>query len=151
VLKIVNAPTKRAIHAKMSRAIFRNPRSSSMSSVCCWAFSSPVRTSTLAGSAAATRRFSSSALTPASAAIEIVSNSPSLSARRWTSATGRIATVAPPNESTSPSFAIPTTSYLRAAWLPLTLMRSPSRTSSLSADSLSMATSSAVSGGLPSS
>ena len=46
--------------------------------------------------------------TPSSAATEIWSNSPSLPVIRW--ASGRVSTaiVAPPNESTSPSVAIPT-------------------------------------------
>ena len=70
VLKIVKAPTNRAIPANTSSAVLMKLRNSPRpSSFCSTAFSSPVRTVTLApgGSAARTRRFSSCGLIPGAA------------------------------------------------------------------------------------
>ena len=89
--------------------------------------------------------------TPSSAATEIWSNSPSLPVIRW--ASGRVSTaiVAPPNESTSPSVAIPLSVYSPVAGAcRRSSTVSPTAKPSSSADALSITTSSSVIGGPPS-
>ena len=94
----------------------------------CWdfVFSSPVSTWTLPGTAAAMFLARTLGSTPSSAATVIWSNWPCLPVTRW--ASGRVSTAieAPPNESTFPSVAIPTSLYGFAWSLPAIVTRSPS-------------------------
>ncbi len=149
VLKIRKAPTNSATPAKISSAVLMKPVNSPMSSRWDWMFCSPVSTSR-SGSAACSEAASRSGETPSSAATEIWSNSPSLPVSRW--ASGRVSTaiVAPPNESTSPSVAIPLRVYSSVAARPAIVTLSPTAKPSSSADALSITTSSSDIGGLPS-
>ena len=66
-----------------------------------------MRTVTVAGMTAAIRRLSACWVVPAAAAIEISSSLPSFPTASCASGSVRTATLAPPNDATSPSFAIP--------------------------------------------
>ena len=132
VLKIRKPPTTTATPANTSRATVRNCRSSLMSEDSCAALSSPVRTSTVAGSTSRTRSRTSTGSVPSAASIEIWSSSFRLFATRWASGSVRVMIDAPP-KSVSPSLAIPTISYSPSARSPTTPTLSPTSKSPRSA------------------
>ena len=140
VLKIRNAATNRATPAKISSAVFKKPMNSPTSSRCDCTFWAPVSTSTEFGSAALRLAASRSGVVPGVAATLIWSSSPSLPVIRC--ASGRVSSVivAPPNESTSPRVAMPTSVYSFAAALPAISILSPIANPSSSAEALSIAT-----------
>ncbi len=150
VLKIRKAATNSATPAKISSAVLRKPMNSPTSSRWDCTFWAPVSTSTEPGSAAVRFAASCSGVVPGSAATLIWSSLPSLPVIRC--ASGRVSSVivAPPNESTLPRVAIPTSVYSFAACLPAISIRSPTEKPSSSADALSITTSSSAWGGPPS-
>ncbi len=150
VLKIRNEATKSATPAKIRSAVFRKPMNSPTSSRWESTFSSPVSACTEGGRDSERPAASCSGVTPSSAATLIWSSSPCLPVIRWASGRVITATLAPPNESTSPSVAIPTRVYWRAAALPATSIRSPISKPSASAVCLSITTSPSPAGLPPS-
>ena len=88
---------------------------------------------------------------PSAPATEIASNSPSRSKSVWAVATSKIANVAVPSDSTSPYFAMPTTSKSCFGWSVEIATVSPSAKSSRSAVPASSTTSPSPSGQRPSS
>ena len=150
VLKIRNAATNSETPAKISSAVFKKPMNSPTSSRWDSTFSLPVSALTEPGSSVFRFAASCSGAVRSSAATLIWSSRPCLPVTRCASRSVSSATVAPPNESTSPSVAIPTSVYSLTASLPAISIRSPSAKPSSSADALSITTSSSALGLRPS-
>ena len=150
VLKIRKAATNRATPAKINSAVFRKPMNWPTSSRWDCTFSAPVFASSECGSAAVRLAARRSGVVPGSAATWIWSSRPCLAVIRCASGRVNSASVAPPNESTLPSVAIPDTVYSPVAPLPAISIRSPTANPSSSAEALSITTSSAVVGLWPS-
>lgn len=150
VLKMMNAPTKRAIPAKASSAVVRKPSASWMSETSWSACCCPVRTLTVVGETAAIRVRSWAGVTPSCAATTIEFSCPGCPASFWASGRVTSTSVKPPTELTPPNLPRPTT--LRSVRGPLPTIRtvSPIAIPLSSAVDFSSATSPSLAGAWPS-
>ena len=103
VLKMMNAPTNRAMKAKTSRAVRKNPSPSFKAFDCSSATVADVTASTPSGSTDWISARSSLAATLSSPTTLIVSKTPSLPSTRCAVVVSKIASVAPARLSASPN------------------------------------------------